>query len=75
MIRLMSNSDTDTDSDPMQLLDPRAPGYEQRRDQAYIAEEMNDPVYDGILLDTRAGHSAWNDSPEEPADVAQVDAW
>ena len=39
MIRLMENSDTDSNSEPLVLLDPSAPGYGQVRDQARIAHE------------------------------------
>ncbi len=39
MIRLMENSDTDS-SEPMILLDPSAPGYEQVREQSYVAQEL-----------------------------------
>jgi hypothetical protein len=39
MIRLMENSDTDPDSEPLVLLDPSAPGYDQIRDQARIDHE------------------------------------
>ncbi len=56
VIRLLENSDTDTDSDdsePLVLLNPRNPLYSQWQDQAYIAAAMAEPEREQLMSDIR----------------------
>ena len=50
MIRLMENSDTDSNSEPLVLLDPSAPGYDQIRDQAEFEQARLDLENEQTML-------------------------